>query len=885
GVNTYNSGDNSWTYNAAGVVFRASCYYIASSSGSDNVGNGESTFGTRRFKFTPPPAATRVLVPENSKYFKAITQISGTANDDAKRVQLDVKRLSDNKYWDFGAASWQVAYSSVPLTPAGAAPNRTWSLSTSLPTLVSGSSYTFRAVGVSYSDVYEAGPVVNQIYFDTDLPQADVQLPAASQGYYNAMPRLGGGAQDPPGTTPPASGISKVWGEIYAVNGANAGKFWSNAAAGYTITWDQAGDQGSYYVAASSWEYVVSYPTAAFVNGVQYRVRSKSLDNTYNNSAFEGTESNFSAPNLFSYDVTVPTAVVTSVSPAQRRSGVSVASGTIQEDLVLANVGQPAGTQIQEIRLHLHYNDFDQYWNGSGWFASQASYFSAAVHQSSWSSTAMPAFTDAGTYTLWAEARDKAGNIQTLFGGNGSSVTFTVDMSAPLLGITNPSANSKISSLFSVTGTANDPNWTTNAGISGASNVQIQVSYLYAGDTYYYDNTTIFSSSALTDTNSWWPATNWNPQGPSSGTWAYAPAGLSANMVGDRVYRFRVRAQDDAFPVPNPAVLGANAVSNDNVIYDVTKPVSRVTWPQDGAELRTLASITGTAADNLAGISTLGQLEVAIAEVSPAAGVWNGVAPGTFTLTAETFQPLSGVSLGAAYVGTAWNFTAPLLRDGYKYRIKVRASDDVSPPNTETAISSVTFTFDTTPPDAQISYPIPLPDSRGNLKALTAISGTAFEQFTIKSASVSVQEDDTLFYYDTQTSSFTSPAQKWMTAVISGSGPGYTWTAPAPPLTDNKNYNLQVISGDRAGNAQVPPSPITVRYDITPPLSRPVSPADGSFLNVLTAITGTAQDVNSNPSGALGSQIRIQRQDGQYWTGSTWGSETWLAAVAGSPWA
>ncbi|MHB0996416.1 MAG: hypothetical protein ACYC2I_08615 [Elusimicrobiales bacterium] len=384
----------------------------------------------------------------------------------------------------------------------------------------------------------------------------------------------------------------------------------------------------------------------------------------------------------------------------------------------------------------------------------------------------------------------------------------------------------------------------------------------------------------------------WTVDGPSSGTWIYSPALLNTALqtAGDRVYNFRARAQDNALPAPNPEISTNNVVMSGNVIYDRTKPVSRVTFPLDGSRVRTLPAITGTAVDNLAGISTKGQVTVSIAEVSPAAGHWNGLYNATFTLTSETFQPLSEPSIGATYTGGNWSFTIDQakLRDGYTYRIKVKAADDVSPPNVETDISSVTFTFDQTAPLANISYPASLPAAGGNLRNLTVVSGTAYEQFGVKSASISVQEADTLMYYDTQTSTFSSAANKWITAVLGGTGPNYTWSVVSPsfpPLLNGKNYNLQVKADDLAGNELTPPTPVVIRFDQTEPDSAPTSPVNGGFIRNLASVAGTAVDQVPNPSGAAGTQIRIQRlYDAAYWNGSTWASDTWLGAVAGSPW-
>ncbi|MEK7743776.1 MAG: hypothetical protein AAB578_05260, partial [Elusimicrobiota bacterium] len=113
-------------------------------------------------------------------------------------------------------------------------------------------------------------------------------------------------------------------------------------------------------------------------------------------------------------------------------SDVAVASGAIQEDLVLANVGLNPGMQLQSIRVRLKDNKGLVYYTWPGWSGSDPNVSTAAaVYQSSWAATALPLWTNDGSYTLWAEGVDKAGNVQVNFAGNGSSVTFTVDKAAP----------------------------------------------------------------------------------------------------------------------------------------------------------------------------------------------------------------------------------------------------------------------------------------------------------------------------------------------------------------------------------------------------------------------------------------------------------------------
>ncbi|HBE88216.1 MAG TPA: hypothetical protein DDW67_03650 [Elusimicrobia bacterium] len=882
-VDSYDGFSKNWAYGSAGVVFKPQCFYVISSSAADVADNGESTFGSRRFKFTPPPAVTRILVPGNLRYQKELTILSGTANTDAKSLALEIRRLSDNHYWNFAAQAWQeTAVSTAGLSHTAG----NWSYDWNLPALTHNSSYTLRSIGTNFSDVQELTPLTVQIYYDTQPPSPSVELPDAAALYYRSLPKMGGPVSDPPGATPPAAGVNRVWTQLQAVNGPHAGEYWNNVQSTFTAVWTQNDNEGSYHLSGSSWSFAFSYSTAALIDRVRYSARVMAADLTYNNGVIEGNPSALSAAVLFNYDTAYPTATVTSVGNGQVRSAVDVASGTLNEVMALANEGQQPGLQIAAVRLRIKDNKLNQYWTGSAWSPLPSSYANASVHQSSWSYSALPAWADNGNYTVWAEGEDRAGNVQLNFAGNGSSVTFVTDKSAPLAAVVSPAASSRISSLLSLSGTALDPNPPANAGIAGMANVQAQLSYLESGDTYYYDNAVGFSSWTLNDTNSWWSATEWTAQGPSSGTWFYAPAGLATALVPDRVYRARVRARDDALPQPNPADPMSNVSSNAGIIYDVTPPVSRVVSPAHNSVRRTLPSIAGTALDNLAGISSLGQLELAIQEISPGTGHWNGVVPGTFTLTSDNFYALNGGSLGGSYDGLNWSLIAPALSDGYTYRVKIRARDDVAPPNQEVIVSSVTFTYDASAPLAAITSPVSLPDSRGSVKALAQIAGTAYEMFGVRSASVSVQEADTLLYYSLQTATFSSVAQVWMGAGLGGSVPSYTWTLPAPLFQDNRNYNFQVIAEDIAGNVMTPPTPTVMRYDETPPVASVLTPADNSYLRSLAAVTGTAQDPNSNPSGVAGTQVKVQRvSDGNHWNGSIWTSqEAWLSGVAGSPW-
>ncbi|MCK5583061.1 MAG: hypothetical protein KAI33_04690, partial [Elusimicrobiales bacterium] len=409
GVGSYNWGTNAWSFDSSGIDFKPQCFYIAKTSAVDNASNSESSFGSRRFKFTPPPAITGITVPLNLKYYKNLTVINGTANGDTQKLALEIRRLSDDYYWNFDTSGWQSAeVSTGSIFPSGG----TWIYDISLPGFINYSSYTMRSIGTNLSNVDEAAPVTIQVFFDTTEPNAAVDIPDAASLYYNSMDILGGTAVDPPQASPPAAGIYKSRARIKDNNGEFAGKFWDNETSTFTLTWNQTGNESVYYVAGSSWEYTVSYPTSTFINGAQYEIKANASDLTYNNSILEGNESSLTAGNVFNYDISIPTATVACAYAAQARSDVQIASGTILETMVIANETQEPGMQIDSIKLHIKDNVLGQYWTGSSWDSDSSVSTNSIVHQSSWSTAAISPWVDEGSYTMWAEAIDKAGNIQ-----------------------------------------------------------------------------------------------------------------------------------------------------------------------------------------------------------------------------------------------------------------------------------------------------------------------------------------------------------------------------------------------------------------------------------------------------------------------------------------
>ena len=111
-------------------------------------------------------------------------------------------------------------------------------------------------------------------------------------------------------------------------------------------------------------------------------------------------------------------------------------------------------------------------------------------------------------------------------------------------------------------------------------------------------------------------------------------------MVSDRAYRVRVRAQDNAVPVANPADLFANIAEKYDIVFDTTPPVVVATSPVSGAKLKYTPNIYGTASAALSGLK-----DVRIDVSSYVSGAW---------------QPASSDNQAGGIWSSSWNPPVPI---------------------------------------------------------------------------------------------------------------------------------------------------------------------------------------------------------------------------------
>lgn len=122
---------------------------------------------------------------------------------------------------------------------------------------------------------------------------------------------------------------------------------------------------------------------------------------------------------------------------------------------------------------------------------------------------------------------------------------------------------------------------------------------------------------------------------------------------------------------------------------------------------------------------------------------------------------------------------------------------------------------------------------------------------------------------------------------------GNTWSLsqddvnglPAGPAVTTGGYTLVATAYDDAGKSASATVTVTLGVgDVKPPTLRLTNPTDGSFVNSLAPITGTAID-NDGGTGMKRVVVIVQRlSDSKYWSGSAWGdSATPLTTQLSTP--
>ncbi|PIU20391.1 MAG: hypothetical protein COT18_02525, partial [Elusimicrobia bacterium CG08_land_8_20_14_0_20_59_10] len=387
-------------------------------------------------------------------------------------------------------------------------------------------------------------------------------------------------------------------------------------------------------------------------------------------------------------------------------------------------------------------------------------------------------------YVLQVRAVDRAGNVQSVFEDEVSSLTFVCDKSSPTTTITVPAHNTryKPADLTSFSGTGADD--LLPFAPEQLNKVQYNLSYLHEGVTWYWTGSD-FSDSG-TEESAWanvLGTENWTKS--FTGTW-----------VSDRQYTFMTRAFDKAEPVGANGGNMQDPPTISTFVVDGTPPVSRVSTPAAGAFIPgDISQISGT---SFAGISGLSELKLKV-YFSTGTGADTWYWGGTGWSSGSVVAMDMGFSVSAGTI--TWNYAGSpvtISTNNQVYYMSIAGLDLAG--NQETVVESSVrsdFNYPT------VSISTPMAGAYGfysGVRPITTMRGNAYDTISDIVPPLKAQLSRMLpsrnveaMWDGTDWGSYTSTY-----VAVNSISP---WDMTTPQLLVNKRYSVEMLSVDNAGNA------------------------------------------------------------------------------------
>ncbi|MHB9154077.1 MAG: RHS repeat domain-containing protein, partial [Endomicrobiales bacterium] len=779
--------------------------YTVVAEAFDKAGNtsGQQTY-TLTYDTSAP--ASGITYPASAFISASLTTLSGTAND-PHTVRSDLKdtsvaiRLSGGNWYDWDAQSFTLSEASWTRVDAGGTfSQNNWTHSWHLPDWQTDTAYVVFSSATDRSLNNQVAVSSFTFSFDTTKSTSVVTVPSGAALYLSSLPTISGTAFD---------GTSNVSQTKVAIRWVTPDSYYTGAGWGASGVMQWRAAEGT-----ASWV----YPKAPdlipnWTSGATYQIIPWTLD-------FAGNEST-GTPRSFVFDNVRPTSTITLPLNARYYRALPTVSGT--------SFDQTSG--VNGVNIYFKDNINGKYY---GWTGSELDF--ALDNPTPLTPAGIASWTYAGfaskltnghAYAVVSRSWDKSlpQNDETAYNVGVNTSTFTYDVGLPTATIVVPSLAFN-NGLDTISGTANDD-------LSGVNGVEIAIRDLTQGTTWFN------GSGWISQPAEYWISVTTVPGSPVQ--WSYSK---TFNWTPSREYRVTVRAKDNAIDaaVPgNPNVQSPEATRS--FIYDVEKPTAQVTYPNI-ATINFIPTITGTAWDYPAGVN---RVHAAIREESPLGGWWN---PQTSTFSASLPQYST-----ATWLGSRWEWTAPPLRDGYRYLVQARAVDEAGNFGDIIPANSLLFRYDSTRPQAGITVPR---DSQW-YNGLATVSGTAGDTYGIAQVKVTYQKSPPIgSWWDGNGFTQTEAGAQWENATPSGSD---WWRTPVPGWENGAQYKVVAKVYDNAGNEIAQPYPYsTFNYDAVPPTSTVTSPLSGAYYSSVAQISGEHYDANSTVGRV---EIRLVEKDSQ----------------------
>lgn len=544
------------------------------------------------------------------------------------------------------------------------------------------------------------------------------------------------------------------------------------------------------------------------------------------------------------YESTKPTVSVTAPTNGQQLHSAVTFVGNASDNAGVANV-----------EVSVKDTATGQWWDPSNSTWSSTQKWALAALQGSPTTNMMYKWTFLGasyghSYEASVRARDISSNAS-----NTTTLAFSVatppppDTTAPSGVVTQPVAGQKFpAGTVNISGQAHDDRGVAAAKVGVRNSATSQW----------------WNGGAWQASFTWLDATVAGP-GATSTTWSYVWAPPAAGN-----YAVTVRIDDTSGNTTGtlPQVNFSTLATADTIAADgtVSAPTQNQAIP--------LAAIpfSGSAVDDVA----VGSVKVAIRNTATLQW-WNGSG------WSASFTWLDASLTSPYMVSTAWSYTWEPPATG-SYALQVRAEDTSG--NVDPTKPWITFTVtdplppDTTAPEGAVAVPFA---GQAFPLGMITLSGTATDDRGVAEAAVSIQDSVSGLWWD---GSQWQASVAWLPTALSGaSATAKTWTYQwAPP--SGGEYSLGLRVEDTSGNqsAQLPGVGFSVSSttDTTPPDGALSTPAEGQQIPFGSDVTFAGSATDDIGVAAVKISIR-DNATMQWWNGSGWGAQTWLAATLASP--
>jgi hypothetical protein len=410
--------------------------------------------------------------------------------------------------------------------------------------------------------------------------------------------------------------------------------------------------------------------------------------------------------------------------------------------------------------------------------------------------------------------------------------TLTIDTKKPTSSLINPTNNTVLKSLDSISGIAND-----NVGGTGILKVEVAIKNQ--------------------NNNKYWNGTSWEASKQfllASGTTSWTYDSKSVIWDPDANYIIYSQAIDDVNNVQSQIV-------QRFITIDQVRPSSAITSPTNNSLLNILDSIAGTAIDT--GAAGLNRIEINIKRESDGKS-WGG----STWISSETWLTVTGSNI--------WSFDTKSVNwlSGEQFNISSRATDDVG--NIEIPEEYIIFKIDLDAPSSSIDEPI----NNVWLNKLIEISGQAFDTggALIDKIEISIRRESENKYWS---------GNDWIndeTWLIAEGTDSWSYDSSNIIWLTQESYNIRSRAIDYVNNIETPGQGITFYIDKNTPSSNIIFPESNTILNGLTEIYGDSVDMGGAGINAVEIIIKDLSTD-HYWDGEKWSEdEIWLIAQGQNLW-